>query len=200
MYNSGTSATRKTAKLLVKLLFPPEISQHLLFVWHRNFCNLVDTTSREASDDSQDKKRSKNSHAKMESTSTRNKSSKALKRRTKSSHEDIIAIKSLAKVWDTFPLWNSTNTLLIDDSPEKTPKKYRANSLHPTPISGTTTSNEGGVYVDNDEENQNSQRYFFELLGKNWTVMSPTDYLSSFLKQNAREYNMGWCQNKKNAS
>ena len=189
MLISGTSATRKTAKQLVKLLFPPEISQNLLFVWHRNFCNLVDTTSQEVSHDSQDKKRSKNSHAKMESTSKRNKSSKASKRRTKSSHEDIIAIKSLAKVWDSFPLWNSTNTLLIDDSPEKTPKKYIANSLHPTPISGTTSSNEG------DEENQNSQRYFFEFLGKNWTVMSPSDYLSSFLKQNAREYNMGWCQN-----
>lgn len=191
MLISGTSATRKTAKQLVKLLFPPEISQHLLFVWHRNFCNLVDTTSREASDDSQDKKRVESSNDKMESTSNNNKKSKASKRQMKQSHEDIIAIKSLAKVWDSFPLWNSTNTLLIDDSPEKTPKKYRANSLHPTPISGTTSSNE----VDNDEENQNSQRYFFEFLGKNWTVMSPSDYLSSFLKQNAREYNMGWCQN-----
>jgi hypothetical protein len=200
MLISGTSATRKTAKQLVKLLFPPEISQHLLFVWHRNFCNLVDTTSREASDDSQDKKRVESSNAKTESTSNNNKKSKASKRQMTQSHEDIIAIKSLAKVWDSFSLWNSRNTLLIDDSPEKTPKKYRANSLHPTPISGTTSSNEGGGYVDNDEENQTSQRYFFELLGKNWTVMSPSDYLSSFLKQNAREYNMGWCQNKKNAS
>jgi hypothetical protein len=200
MLISGTSATRKTAKQLVKLLFPPEISQHLLFVWHRNFCNLVDTTSREASDDSQEKKRIERSNAKMESTSNSNESSKGTKRRMKPSHEDVIAIKSLAKVWDSFPLWDSTNTLLIDDSPEKTPKKYRTNSLHPTPISGTTTSNEGGVYVDNDEENQNSQRYFFELLAKEWTVSSPSDYLSSFLKQNAREYNMGWCQNKKNAS
>ena len=197
---SGTSATRKTAKQLVKLLFPPEISRHLLFVWHRNFCNIVDTTSRGVSDGSQEKMGVERSNANMESTSNSNKSSKASKRRMKPSHEDIIAIKSLAKVWDSFPLWNSTNTLLIDDSPEKTPKKYRANSLHPTPISGTTSSNEGGVYVDNDEENQNSQRYFFKLLAKNWAVSSPPDYLSSFLKQNAREYNMGWCQNKKNAS
>ena len=145
---SGTSATRKTAKQLVRLLFPDEIRENLVFIWHRNFCNLVDSTDK--------------GKPKMESDSSE-------ETQKKPSHEDLIAIKSLAKVWASYPIWNATNTLLLDDSPEKCPIKYRKNALHPVQISGTTTNIEGGAYFDNDEENEKNQRSFFELLANDWS-------------------------------
>eukprot|EP00985_Skeletonema_marinoi_P013278 scaffold6564_cov179-Skeletonema_marinoi.AAC.13 len=167
-----TSATRKTAKQLVRLLFPDEIRENLVFIWHRNFCNLVDSTDK--------------GKPKMESDSSE-------ETQKKPSHEDLIAIKSLAKVWASYPIWNATNTLLLDDSPEKCPIKYRKNALHPVQISGTTTNIEGGAYFDNDEENEKNQRSFFELLANNWSESSSSEFLPSFLKDNAKEYNMGWC-------
>jgi hypothetical protein len=184
MHTTGTSATRKTAKILVRLLFPPEIRANLLFVWHRNFCNLVENTGKEGS--TENKKRAEiEDIAELED--------KALENRKKPSHEDVTAIKSLSKVWSTYPLWNTTNTLLLDDSPQKCPSE-RQNAVHPKPICGTLTVIEGGANFDNDEENQSSQRCFFELLAKNWTESSSTDYLSRFLKEHAKEYNIGWRQ------
>jgi len=180
---SGTSATRKTAKQLVRLLFPDEVRENLVFIWHRNFCNLVDSADKGKSDDS--------NNPKMESDSNNNHESEETQK--KPSHEDLIAIKSLAKVWASYPIWNATNTLLLDDSPEKCPIKYRKNALHPVQISGTTTNIEGGAYVDNDEENEKNQRSFFELLANNWSESSSSEFLLSFLKDNAKEYNMGWC-------
>lgn len=58
------------------------------------------------------------------------------------SHEDIIAIKCLSKVWYDYPQWDATNTILLDDSPEKCPSQYRGNALHPPPICGTVTCND----------------------------------------------------------
>ncbi|KAL7498463.1 hypothetical protein ACHAWT_007138 [Skeletonema menzelii] len=174
-----TSATRKTAKQLVRLLFPDEIRENLVFIWHRNFCTLVEN---------KDKGQSQGSDA-SELESNSNKTNKSQK---KPSHEDLIAIKSLSKVWASYPIWNATNTLLLDDSPEKCPTKYRKNALHPTKICGTITDI-GGVFFDNDEENQKKQRCFFELLANTWSETSSSEYLSSFLKDNAKEYNMGWC-------
>ena len=150
-----------------------------MFIWHRNFCNLVEN---------KDKGQSQGSDA-SELESNSNKTNKSQK---KPSHEDLIAIKSLSKVWASYPIWNATNTLLLDDSPEKCPTKYRKNALHPTKICGTITDI-GGVFFDNDEENQKKQRCFFELLANNWSETSSSEYLSSFLKDNAKEYNMGWC-------
>lgn len=181
--SSGTSATKKTAKQLVRLLFPPEIRENLVFIWHRNLCNLVYNIDQEESDDNNNPESESNN-------SNHNQSAESQK---KPSHEDLIAIKSLAKVWSSYPIWNATNTLLLDDSPEKCPKKYRKNALHPIPICGTITDIEGGAYFDNDEENQNRQRRFFKHLAKNWSESSSSEYLLSFLKDNAKEYDMGWC-------
>ena len=164
----------------MQILFPEEIRENLVFIWHRNFCNIVDVADK--------KKRIGNTELELESNSKNNAEDEK-----KSSHEDLIAIKSLAKVWDIFPIWNDTNTLLLDDSPEKCPTRYRKNSLHPRKICGTVTEINGGAYIDNDEVNQNHQRCFFEHLAKNWSESSPSEYLSSFLESNSKDYNMGWC-------
>ena len=153
-----------------------------MFVWHRNFCNLVENKEGQSHGSNDPELESNSNNSNNESAGCQK----------KPSHEDLIAIKSLSKVWASYPIWNATNTLLLDDSPEKCPTKYRKNALHPTKICGTTTDI-GGVYFDNDEENQKKQRYFFELLASNWSETSSSEYLSSFLKDNAKEYNMGWC-------
>jgi len=55
-------------------------------------------------------------------------------------HKNIIFTKSLAKVFYKYPSFNETNTILIDDSPEKCPYAYRENALHPPSISGIDTN------------------------------------------------------------
>jgi len=117
-----------------------------------------------------------------------------------SSHRDLIAIKSLSKVWSEFPLWDATNTILLDDSPEKCPIQYRGNALHPPPIRGTISTSvcsntnngkknevaeDGGnkpasssdkldtdsySIIDDDEMNQKTQRTFFTFLAKHFEV------------------------------
>ena len=151
-----------------------------MFVWHRNFCNLVDNTGKEKSHSSDDPE--------VECNSNNNNNESVEECQKKSSHEDTIAIKPLSKVWAAFPIWNASNTLLLDDSPEKC-VEYRKNALHPTKICGTNTDM-GGVYFDNDEENQKMQRDFFELLASNWAESSSSAYLQSFLEENAKKYNM----------
>ncbi len=304
-----TSATRRTALSLVNILFPPNVRQRLVFVWSRNFCNLVKTASLESAlnDDNgfgheneeadasitdvsnqladneasghetlqavdpSEAKRVKIESVKqieactqhnmvLEETSMRveekanslddmnrftgsnnrtttgndgcmegkniacalksnqsigqsTKSSVAqssninhdntrnTKRRrkktkhTSSSHEGLTAIKSLGKVWLEFPLWNNSNTLLLDDSPEKCPKQFRGNALHPPSIRGTCTipfdeaengdrkisgdsMNQGSpasndCAIDDDNANQKTQQQFFELLAKHWEKPSP---------------------------
>ena len=168
----------------MRLLFPDEIREKLVFIWHRNFCDLVENTDKGAN------RRRNDLELESSSNSSNNETEDSKK---KPSHEDIIAIKSLAKVWASYPIWNTTNTLLLDDSPEKCPTKYRKNALHPVQICGTN-NDIGGAYFDNDEENQTSQRCFFELLAKHWSESSSSEYLSSFLKDNAKEYNMGWSE------
>ena len=272
-----TSATRKTAKLLVQALFPQDVRERLIFVWHRNFCNLVPKppgisgvsahgyrryTSRDAipipseslsiidgllasrlnarnyrsfdeadniqntllnvhgvrvrdSDRTWSTVREKNDSSGDKSCnldgcsattadrlgitaaeSTDNHESKTSPNNA-TIHDDLTAIKSLSKVWSAYPLWDSTNTILLDDSPEKCPHRFRGNALHPLPISGTVTACvdeirndqletqaiDGGVkgadddpkpeessysIVDDDEANQEMQRSFFRLLASYW--------------------------------
>jgi hypothetical protein len=260
-----TSATRKTAKLLVQALFPQNVRERLLFVWHRNFCNFVETTglvggSGGSGASSHDYRRDTSRDAipipaeslpiidnllasrlnarnnrsfdeaaniedtllnvhgvrvqdsdrtwfavrvRMDSggttcnkdgfcaTASRSASNNAI------THVDLTAIKSLSKVWSAYPLWDATNTILLDDSPEKCPHQFRGNALNPLPISGTVTAcvvenkndqietrsvngdvkdasdnqkpDEGSYsIVDDDEANQNMQRHFFELLARHW--------------------------------
>lgn len=151
-----------------------------MFVWHRNFCNLVENTGKGKSHSSDDPE--------VESNSNNNNNDFVEEYQKKPSHEDTIAIKPLSKVWASFPIWNASNTLLLDDSPEKC-VEYSKNALHPAKIKGTNTDI-GGVYFDNDEENQKMQREFFELLASNWAESSSSEYLQLFLEENAKKYNM----------
>ena len=72
-----------------------------------------------------------------------------------------VFVKSLDKVYNRFPLWNSSNTMLMDDSPEKCPSLHSCNTLHPPPMNGKSIS-----FLQNgqmsDEENHNLQQQFFE--------------------------------------
>ena len=286
-----TSATRKTAKLLVQALFPQDVRERLIFVWHRNFCTLVKgaisgvsahgyrhDTSRDAipipseslsiidgllasrlnarnnrSFDEADiiQNTLLNVHGVRVRDSDRTWSSvrKKIDSGDKSCnldgcsattadrlgttaaestpnnaiiHDDLTAIKSLSKVWSAYPLWDATNTILLDDSPEKCPHRFRGNALHPLPISGTVTACvgeirndqletkaiDGGVMgadddpksekrysiVDDDEANQEMQRNFFRLLASYWeqSASPPTQNLMEFLEKHANSHNMRW--------
>lgn len=114
-------------------------------------------------------------------------------------HHDTIFVKSLAKVWNAFPLWNPSNTLLMDDSPEKCPPQYLKNTIHPPPIQGlvqvlspsraasddANASSPIGDAEDNrtvdresksdlslldDETNQRMQTAFFRSLAEFWST------------------------------
>jgi hypothetical protein len=173
-----TSATRKTAKLLVKALFPQNIQERLLFVWHRNFCTLVETTSG--------------------STASENNSTNEEEQGEGRKDDNITAMKYLSKVWSAYPLWDSTNTILLDDSPEKCRHEFRGNAIHPLPITGTVTTsclmNGVDTIVDDDEVNQKKQRDFFTLLAQHWqsTTSSPTQILRAFLEEHANIHNIKW--------
>ena len=181
-----TSATRKTAKLLVNALFPKNIRERLIFVWHRNFCNLIEKKKKKPSSSDLDsgilssssvserecvemvkdekvdpiqsspirkRRRRSNKSSRIDKLCTAVDSddeeieacdnmskTTTTNNQTISSHRDLIAIKSLSKVWSEFPLWDATNTILLDDSPEKCPIQYRGNALHPPPIRGTIST------------------------------------------------------------
>jgi hypothetical protein len=174
-----TSATRKTAKLLVKALFPQNIQERLLFVWHRNFCTLVENTT-------------------AGTTAAQSISTHKEEQGEGRQDANVTAMKYLSKVWSAYPLWDSTNTILLDDSPEKCPHEFRGNAIHPLPITGivTTSCLMNGVdsIVDDDEVNQKKQRDFFTLLAQHWqsTTSPPTQNLASFLKEHANIHNIKW--------
>ena len=254
-----TSATRKTAKLLVNALFPKNIRERLIFVWHRNFCNLIEKKKKKLSSSDLDsgtlssssiserecvemmvkekvdpiqsspirkRRRRSNKSSRIDKLCTavdsdddsNDEEIEAYDNMSKttttnnqiiSSHRDLIAIKSLSKVWSEFPLWDATNTILLDDSPEKCPIQYRGNALHPPPIRGTISTavcsntnngkkNEvaeaGGnksvsssdkldtdsySIIDDDEMNQKTQRTFFTLLAKHFEVPPKEDESTS---------------------
>lgn len=75
--------------------------------------------------------------------------------------------KSLEKVWRNFPLWNPSNTLLLDDSPDKCPEFK--NTLHPPSLHGKELLRQDGdtrssVFLMSDEENGLRQQAFFATL------------------------------------
>ncbi len=250
-----TSATRKTAKLLVQALFPEEVRERLLFIWHRSFCSLVKKIDlgsvsgcdgMSAHDDqpfisddvipilpeslsildgpqapgmNTSNNTSIGEAECIEETIDNHESRYAPSNEI--IHDNITAIKSLSKVWSAYPLWDTSNTILLDDSPEKCPQQFRGNALHPLPISGTVTacvSEKGnlktramdgdtkvagddpkpgeGSYsiVDDDEENQTMQRNFFRLLANYWeqSASPPTQTLMEFLNKHANSHNMRW--------
>lgn len=238
-----TSATPKTAKLLVQLLFPPYIRDRLVFVWHRNICTLVENIKlEECLNESygenakapKKKKRRKKWEPKEESVNNDSLAAAAIESKHPSrtidqtsiagmnfamskseegsnankqlTHHDLTAIKSLCKVWQAYPLWDASNTLLLDDSPEKCPRQFRGNAIHPPPIRGTFSAcsgvpadgkhsaNDNRTITNDDDVNQNMQREFFALLANHWQT-APTNAkqsLCSFMERHSNGYNMGW--------
>lgn len=208
-----TSATSKTAKGLVKMLFPEEMRRGLVFVWHRSFCNLVKTS--EIDDDGRrKKKRRKRNRAcedSAEDDTTASVKGVSADPTSGNHHQDIVAIKSLSKVWSMYPLWNQSNTLLLDDSPDKCPRKHRGNAIHPPCLCGTKTmlcgaNTTSDAAVDDDQGNQTLQHQFFQLLAQHWStpqirrinesvdgnVCHPGKSLNEFLEEHAASYNFTW--------
>lgn len=261
-----TSATYKTARKLVRALFPEGIGRRLAFVWSRSYCDLTekseDSKCDEKGSDSkcdakgsedeskstdvgcskqgsecEEKEESKdyfkfdvfyealrlfekgtsNETSKVEtrggndrdilsdkrgktedSNGVRGKKTASCNKKgegdKKLSHEDVTAMKSLSKVWAAYPRWNASNTILIDDSPEKIPIEHRGNVLHPPPIRGTVTPDSSNVMKDDDVVNQTTQANFFNLLAKHWDepTASAKEKLVAFLEEHADGHNMRW--------
>lgn len=150
-----TSAKPKTAKGLLKLLFPETIRTNLVFVWSQNKCQRIPVGG----------------------------------------DDDVVFVKSLSKVWKQFPLWNSANTLLMDDSPEKCPEYYY-NTLHPPPLNGKIVTANTEQY--SDERNETCQLEFITKLAEDhfgeprqtWPDTNDSAFFD-FLHQTARNH-MGW--------
>ena len=91
--------------------------------------------------------------------------------------------KPLSRVWDEYPLWDTTNTLLMDDSPKKCPPAYSQNTLHPPPLHGQSSH-----HVMTDLENEKLQLSFFQQLVQE---LDNSGNLLSVLEHCGRGH-MGW--------
>jgi RNA polymerase II subunit A small phosphatase-like protein len=83
---------------------------------------------------------------------------------------EVVYQKKLGKVWEHFPLWNTHNTLMIDDSPDKITGHDSRNAWHPVPLHGRRDlqlSHETLPLVA-DEENVEKQFMFFRSLVEYW--------------------------------
>lgn len=118
-----------------------------------------------------------------------------------------VFMKPLSKVWHNFPLWNISNTLIMDDSPDKC-EQFKDNAIHPSPLQGYCTEAIGQVLENahddswigskteehisaldrnllSDEYNQQKQMEFFEDVTSSWKQSSNRDnmiFLPSLLK------------------
>lgn len=80
---------------------------------------------------------------------------------------DAVFTKSLNKVYSRYPLWNSTNTLLIDDSREKIPTRDVGNVFCPQPMNGKQSSEKLSQHdIMDDRDNHEHQMKFFASLVK----------------------------------
>jgi hypothetical protein len=78
---------------------------------------------------------------------------------------ETIFEKNLAKVWKESPMWNSHNTILIDDSRDKC-QRWHLNAVHPPKLHGRKSHElEEGIMAD--EVNEKLQREFFMELVEN---------------------------------
>lgn len=150
-----SSAKLKTIKLIVDMLFPLNVKDNLLFVWGQERCDCIHESDIPTSHHETDN----NIHRKKH-------------------FEGKVFLKNLGKVFAEYPLFNATNTLLIDDNPTKCPK-FIANCIHPSPIMGLDLNilsqqigkeefQNTGMEAYNDELNEGNQRIFFEKLIEFW--------------------------------
>lgn len=131
-----TSAQRKTALQLVQLLLPPHVQERLLFVWAQPQCDRVDPPTKATYSTSSTASSSMYSYYQSPSLqpSPPQQQQQMSSSLSKPDPSQVLYVKDLSKVWKEFPLWNASNTLLMDDSPDKCP--FRQNALHPPPIHG----------------------------------------------------------------
>lgn len=117
-----------------------------------------------------------------------------------------VFMKPLSKVWHNFPLWNISNTLIMDDSPDKC-EEFKDNAIHPSPLKGYCAEAIGQVMENvhdsriglnkeectsaidrnllSDEYNQQKQMEFFEEVTSSWKKSSNREdliFLPSLLK------------------
>jgi hypothetical protein len=173
-----TSAKAKSAKQLVAALIPPAVAARLLFVWAQHDCETVISNNNTSTGSGCDDSDDDNSS---------------------------IFKKDLSKVWKEYPVWNASNTLLMDDSPDKC-VAWRENAVHPPPLNGLAGTTQDD---DNDDEiNARQQRLFLEQFVQHWndehavlqiwdemtgdaTVTNNADGQLQFLKRQAIGH-MGW--------
>ena len=92
-------------------------------------------------------------------------------------------MKCLDRVWDAFPSWNCTSSLLFDDKPEKWLPQLMCNAVHPTDIVDTISM------IDYDEENQKNQFHLFE----NINNKIKHSKMCQFMWKTISDYaNVGW--------
>jgi len=188
-----TSAKEANANSLVNVLFPADIARQLLFIWNQDHCD-VDTSK------GNDAHQGMNLNLANANEIVTDKNEMAPhKVHRKQPYKKVIFIKRIQKVWDEYPMFNESNTLLIDDSPEKCPLEHKLNTLHPPPIFGlnevsleslvlsthysidTESSNlktnqqgHNALSFDqySDELNQQRQFLFFQRLAKHFEILS----------------------------
>ena len=102
------------------MLFPEKILRELLFVWGQDKCECEDVKNLHGKG---------SEHDDDPSTSVNDSDGPV----PKAAYKGIIFMKHLSKVWHEYPMWNKSNTLLLDDSPGKC-QKFMENCLHPPPI------------------------------------------------------------------
>jgi hypothetical protein len=185
-----TSAKAKTAHQLLKLLVPPELLQRFLFVWAQHDCIPRRSTPITT--------------ATTTTTATITKSPCHAGNDHHDNDDDnggVIYEKHLSKVWQAFPLWNSHNTLLMDDSPDKSPLSQAMNVLHPPPMHGQAkpppkANGSGGGYPttseswQSDEDNHRIQGQFFHLLIQYWCEHSHDQHIR--FQSNQPPKSQGW--------
>lgn len=196
-----TSGQSKTARQLVKFLIPPDIANRLLFVWSQHHCDVQNETHIPSNDrDATSLKEEKG--VVIDATMNDNDNISIA-----STTEKIIFGKNLSKVWNEYPLWNASNTLLLDDSPQKC-VQWKWHALHPPGIHGRKMDSLDEYGMMSDDENIAKQQIFFERLVQYWrehTYVQEYDEggiynnveqqhpatLFEFLKDHATEH-MGW--------
>jgi len=112
---------------------------------------------------------------------------------------ESIFVKNLEKAWSSFPLWNASNTLLMDDSPDKCP--VSGSAIHPPALHGKIS---GDMNVMSDADNERFQMEFFHRLAVFFRNQRETllfangigegrnsEGLHGFLENTANDH-MGW--------
>ncbi len=131
-----SSAKKKTLRYLIQKLIPPEVSERLLFVWGQERCDYVKVDVKQGGETNSN---TNNIGAHEKGATRKHDHSKdngvGSSSGSKSYTKDFVFMKHLSKVWQEYPLWNASNTILMDDSPEKC-LRFRDNCIHPPPIMG----------------------------------------------------------------